>query len=142
MPMEFINQNILLIGIVVISGLGLLWPLVFRPVGKAVNPGEATLLINREDARVLDGREASEFAAGHIPEAINIPGGKLLDRLHEIEKYKDKPLIVCCAAGMRSNKACRELKEKGFTQLHNLAGGVDAWLAASYPLQKSGGKKK
>ncbi|MDX9943874.1 MAG: rhodanese-like domain-containing protein [Azonexus sp.] len=139
--MEFINQNILLVSIVIISGLGLLWPLVFRPVGKAVNPGEATLLINREDARVLDVREVSEFTAGHIPEAINIPGGKLLDRLHEIEKFKDKPLIVCCAAGMRSNKACRELKDKGFTQLYNLAGGVDAWLAASYPLQK-GGKKK
>lgn len=141
MPMEFINQNILLVSIVIISGLGLLWPLVFRPVGKAVNPGEATLLINREDARVLDVREVSRFTAGHIPEAINIPGGKLLDRLHEIEKFKDKPLIVCCAAGMRSNKACRELKDKGFTQLYNLAGGVDAWLAASYPLQK-GGKKK
>lgn len=141
MPMDFINQNILLVSIVIISGLGLLWPMFFRPVGTAVNPGEATLLINREDARVLDVRESSEFAGGHIPDAINIPGGKLLDRLHEIEKHKDKPLIVCCAAGMRSNKACRELKQKGFEKLYNLSGGVDAWSAASYPLHK-GSKKK
>ena len=141
MPMDFINQNILLIAIVITSGLGLLWPMFFRPVGTAVNPGEATLLINREDAHILDVREASEFVAGHIPEAINIPGGKLSERLHEIEKYKDKPLIVCCAAGMRSNKACRDLKQNGFEKLYNLSGGVDAWVAASYPLKKGGRKK-
>jgi len=141
MPMDFINQNILLVSIIIISGLGLLWPMFFRPVGKAVSPGEATLLINREDARVLDVRESGEFAGGHIPDAINIPVAKVVERMHEIEKFKDKPLIVCCAAGMRSNKACRDLKQKGFDKLYNLAGGVDAWNAASYPLHK-GNKKK
>lgn len=141
MPMEFINQNILLIAIVAVSGLGLLWPLLFRPVGNVVNPGEATLLINREDARVLDVREAAEFAAGHIPDAIGIPVGKLGERLSELEKFKDKPLIVCCAAGMRSNKACAELKKAGFEKLYNLSGGIDAWVAASYPLHKAGKKK-
>ncbi len=140
MPMEFINQNILLIGIVVVSGLGLLWPLLFRPVGKAVNPGEATLLINREEAAVLDVREPAEFAAGHIPEALNIPVAKLDERLGELEKYREKPLIVCCAAGMRSNKACAELKKQGFAHLNNLSGGVDAWVAAGYPLKKAGRK--
>jgi len=140
MPMEFINQNILLIGIVVVSGLGLLWPLLFRPVGKAVNPGEATLLINREEAAVLDVREPAEFAAGHIPEALNIPVAKLGERLGELEKYREKPLIVCCAAGMRSNKACAELKKQGFAHLNNLSGGVDAWVAAGYPLKKAGRK--
>ena len=134
--MDFINQNILLIGIVVVSGLGLLWPLLFRPVGQAVSPGEATLLINREDARVLDVREADEFAGGHIPDALNIPVGKLADRIGELEKHKDKPLVVCCASGMRSNKACRDLKQQGFSRLYNLAGGVDAWAGASYPLKK------
>jgi rhodanese-related sulfurtransferase len=139
--MEFINQNVLLVSIVVISGLGLLWPLFFRPVGKQLSPGEATLLINREDARVIDVREASEFANGHIPEAINIPVGKLNERMHEIEKFKAQPIIVCCAAGMRSNKACRDLKQNGFEKLHSLSGGVDAWLAANYPVKKGGRKK-
>jgi rhodanese-related sulfurtransferase len=141
MPMDFINQNVLLIAIVVVSGLGLLWPLFFRPVGKQLSPAEATLLINREDARVIDVREASEFSNGHIPEAINIPAGKLGERMHEIEKFKAQPVIVCCAAGMRSNKACRDLKDSGFENLHSLAGGVDAWVAASYPLKKAGRKK-
>ena len=47
MPMEFINQNVLLIGLVVVSGLSLVWQLVSRPTGNSVSPVEATLLINR-----------------------------------------------------------------------------------------------
>ena len=136
MPMEFINQNILLISIVVVSGLGLLWPMFARPSGNSVNPGEATLLINREDAIVVDVREADEFAGGHLPDARNIPGSKLAERISEIDKYKDKPVIVCCATGMRSNKACAELKKNGFSRINNLAGGVDAWVGAGYPIKK------
>ena len=136
MPMEFINQNILLISIVVVSGLGLLWPMFARPSGNSVNPGEATLLINREDAIVVDVREADEFAGGHLPDARNIPGSKLAERISEIEKYKDKPVIVCCATGMRSNKACADLKKNGFSRINNLAGGVDAWVGAGYPIKK------
>ncbi|PKO89094.1 MAG: rhodanese-like domain-containing protein [Betaproteobacteria bacterium HGW-Betaproteobacteria-12] len=136
MPMEFINQNILLISIIVVSALGLLWPLIFRPAGNALNPVEATQLINREDAYILDVREVDEFAGGHLPEARNIPASKLTDRIKELEKYKDKPVLVCCAAGMRSNKACAELQKNGFSKIHSLAGGVDAWLAAGYPVKK------
>ncbi|MBS1143549.1 MAG: Rhodanese-like protein [Proteobacteria bacterium] len=141
MPMEFINQNILLISLVVVSGLSLLWPVLMRPSGNSVGPVEATQLINREDAHILDVREADEFAAGHLPEAKNIPVSKLAERLGELEKFKDKPVIVCCASGMRSNKACGELKKQGFEKLYNLAGGVDAWVGAGYPVKK-GGKNK
>jgi len=141
MPMEFINQNILLVGLVAVSGLSLLWPLLARPSGNSVNPAEATLLINREDASILDVREADEFAAGHLPEAKNIPASKLAERIGELERFKDKPIIVCCASGMRSNKACAELEKHGFAKLHNLAGGVDAWVGAGYPVKK-GSKNK
>lgn len=136
MPMEFLNQNILLISIVIVSGLGLIWPMFARGAGNSVNPGEATLLINREDAQVIDVREADEFAAGHLPEAKNLPLSKLADRAGEIEKLKDKAVIVCCASGMRSIKACGELKKLGFAKLYNLAGGVDAWVGAGYPIKK------
>lgn len=141
MPMEFINQNILLISLVVVSGLSLLWPAFARPSGNSVSPAAATQLINREDARILDVREADEFAGGHMPEAINIPAGKLAERVAELEKFKGKPVIVCCATGMRSSKASGELKKHGFEKLYNLAGGVDAWVGAGYPIKK-GSKKK
>lgn len=135
-PMDFITQNALLITLVVFSGLGLIWPMLAGSAGNQVNPGEATLLINREDAHVIDVREVSEFSAGHVPEARNIPLSKLAERAGEIEKFKDKPVIVCCASGMRSGKACNELKKLGFTRLHNLAGGIDAWSSAGYPVKK------
>ncbi|MBS1142026.1 MAG: Rhodanese-like protein [Proteobacteria bacterium] len=141
MPMEFINQNVLLISLVVVSGISLLWPMFARPSGNSVSPAEATQLINREDAHIVDVRESDEFAAGHLPEAKNIPVAKLADRIAELEKFKDKPIIICCASGMRSNKACSELKKLGFEKLHNLAGGVDAWVGAGYPIKK-GSKNK
>jgi rhodanese-related sulfurtransferase len=136
MPMEFINQNILLIAVVVTSGLGLLWPLLAGSSGKGLNPVAATQLINREDAYIIDVREADEFAGGHLPEARNIPLGKLGERIGELEKFKDRALLVCCAAGVRSEKACRELRKSGFSKMHSLAGGVDAWVAAGYPVKK------
>src|SRR5574343_747051 len=141
MPMEFINQNILLISLVVVSGLSLLWPLLARPAGNSVGPVEATQLINREDAHIVDVREADEFAAGHLPEAKNIPVAKLAERIAELEKFKDKAIIVCCASGMRSNKACAERKKQGFEKLFNLTGGIDAWVGAGYPVKK-GSKAK
>jgi len=134
--MEFINQNILLIAVVVVSGLGLLWPMLMGGAKNQVSPAEATLLINREDAHVIDVREVDEFAGGHLPEARNVPLAKLADRSSEIEKFKDKPVIVCCASGMRSGKACGELGKLGFAKVHNLAGGVDAWVSAGYPVKK------
>jgi rhodanese-related sulfurtransferase len=141
MLMEFVNQNILLVSLVAVSGASLLWPLLARPAGNAVSPGEATQLINREDAHVVDVREVDEFAAGHLPDAVNIPVSKLAERIGELEKFKEKPVIICCASGMRSNKACGDLKKHGFAKLYNLSGGVDAWVGAGYPIKK-GGKKK
>jgi rhodanese-related sulfurtransferase len=141
MPMDFINQNILLLGLVVVSGLSLLWPMLAGQSGNSVNPAEATLLINREDAQILDVREADEFAAGHLPEAKNIPASKLAERIGELEKFKDKPLIICCAAGMRSAKGCGELGKLGFAKVYSLAGGVDAWVGAGYPVKKGNRNK-
>ena len=140
-PMEFVNQNILLIGVVVTSALALVWPMVMGAGGSAVSPAEATLLINREDAHIVDVREASEFADGHMPDAHHAPLSKLDDHLAQFEKFKDKPLIVCCATGMRSNRACRTLAKQGFTKVHNLAGGMDAWVGAGYPIKKGGRSK-
>ncbi|HQR59171.1 MAG TPA: rhodanese-like domain-containing protein [Azonexus sp.] len=134
--MDFIYQNILLIALVVVSGVALILPMLMGSGANDVNPAAATLLINREDAQVIDVREADEFAAGHLPEAKNVPLAKLADRISEIERFKDKPVIVCCASGMRSGKACGELRKLGFAKIHNLSGGIDAWVGAGYPVKK------
>lgn len=136
MIIEFLQQNILLVAVAAFSAAGLVWP-VLRPSGaKTVSPNEATMLINREDAIVLDVRETSEFANGHLPEARNIPLAKLKERVGEIENFKERPLILCCASGVRSATACGDLKKLGFNKLQNLSGGIDAWRAAGLPLKK------
>lgn len=139
--MEFIQQNIYLVAIAVFSGAMLL-STTFRRTGGAnsLSPTQATLLINREDAQVIDVREPAEYAAGHLPESRNIPAGELLDRIGEIEKLKDSPLIVICQSGVRSASACPKLGKLGFTRVNSLDGGIEAWVQAGMPIKK-GAKK-
>lgn len=136
MPIEFLQKNILLVAVAVVSGVMILWPLLRRSGAKDVSAGDATLLINRENALVLDVRAPGEFAAGHLPEAINIPADKLAERIGELEKYKGRPLIVNCQTGMRSGSACGTLRKNGFAQVFNLAGGIGEWQKAGMPLRK------
>lgn len=139
--MEFLNQNILLVSLVVVSGLGLLWPMLAGAKANELSPVLATQLINKEDAQIIDVRDADEFAGGHLPNAKNIPLAKLAERVGEIEKFKEQAILVCCAAGMRSAKGCGELEKLGFTKVNSLQGGVDAWVAAGYPIKKGQSKK-
>jgi rhodanese-related sulfurtransferase len=92
-------------------------------------------LIN-DDALVLDVREDKEWAEGHIPNAKHIPLGQLSKRISELDKYKDKPIVVSCRSGHRSATACRTLKKDGFEQTHNLMGGIIAWENANLPVTK------
>jgi len=135
---EFITNNALLIGLAVGSGLMLIWPMLRGGAGGAANlaPAEAVILINRNNVLVLDVREDAEFASGHITDAKHIPLAKLAERIKELEKFKDKPILVNCQAGVRSLKACDILRKHEFTKLHNLQGGLNAWIAAKLPVVK------
>ena len=82
-------------------------------------------------------RDDSEFSGGHIAEAFHIPLSSLNDRLAELKKYKNKPILVNCQRGMRSAKACAILHKAEFTQVHNLDGGLLAWVAAKLPVVKT-----
>ena len=136
MPIDFLKQNILLIALVATSGGMLLWPLIFRSGAKSVSAAEATMLINREEAVVLDVRSAAEFADGHIPGAINVPAERVADKLAELESYRSKPVIVTCQSGVRAGGACSKLKKGGFERLYELSGGVGSWKQAGLPVKK------
>lgn len=139
--MEFIQQNLILVSAAVISGCLLLLLSVRRPDTKnVVNPTQATMLINREDAVVIDVRETSEYVEGHLPESRNIPLGQLEQRLGDLEKRKEAPVILVCQNGGRSAEACKKLEALGFSRVHNLEGGVAGWRSAGLPLKK--GSKK
>jgi rhodanese-related sulfurtransferase len=103
---------------------------------QSVQPQEATLLINHEDAIVLDVREDSEFVQGHIINSLHIPLSGLSDKIKRLEKYRDRPIILSCASGSRSATAYHRLKKLGFEKVYNLRGGLMAWQSASFPLAK------
>lgn len=136
--LEFITQNALLIGLAFGSGVMLLWPMLGRGAAGVPNisPAEAVLLMNRAKPLVLDVRDEAEFAAGHIQGAKHIPLAELANRIKDIEKFKEKPVLVHCQRGMRSKTACTILKAQGFTQLNQLHGGLDAWQEAKLPTTK------
>lgn len=141
--LDFILQNIYLVVIAVVSG-GMLLVLSVRGGGgggrHAVNSTQATMLINRENAEVVDVREPDEYAAGHLPESRNIPVARLEERVGELDKLKDTPLILVCQTGNRSGGNCGKLEKLGFAKVHSLEGGINAWRAAGLPLKKGSRK--
>ncbi|MDR2112234.1 MAG: rhodanese-like domain-containing protein [Candidatus Accumulibacter sp.] len=139
--MEFIRQNILLIFLALGSGLAWL-VLTMRGAGgrTGLTPTQATLLINRENAQVIDLRGSEDYAGGHLPESRNIPLEQLEARAGDLDKLKDTQLILVCQNGTRSANACRQLEKLGFGRVNNLAGGISGWRAAGLPVRK--GTKK
>lgn len=88
-------------------------------IGGGNTPDLASLA--KEGAIIVDVRSKSEFASGHIKGAINIPVDQLSKNLNQL-KDKNKPIITCCASGMRSASAKSILKSNGFTNVHNGGG--------------------
>jgi rhodanese-related sulfurtransferase len=136
--MQFIQDNLLIIGLILVSGGMLLWPIIGRNFlgRKQVDAQEAVLKMNHENAIVVDVREDKEVALGRIPHAKHIPLGQLKARLGELDKFKTKPLIIACRSGHRSAGACGILTQNGFTDVYNLAGGMIAWEQANLPVEK------
>jgi rhodanese-related sulfurtransferase len=136
---RFFSDNVLLIGLFIGSGLMLLWPMLKRGVGgvSSATPAEAVILINRSNAVVIDVRDDAEFASGHINDARHIPLYQLAERAKELQKFKDKPILLNCQTGARSAKAGDILRKSGFTQVHNLQGGLNAWIQAKLPVVKA-----
>ncbi|MCL2656585.1 MAG: rhodanese-like domain-containing protein [Betaproteobacteria bacterium] len=134
--MEFIKQNIFLVVLAVVSGGMLLAELLRGRGGSGLSPVEATMLINRENAIVVDVREAAEFATGHIPNARNIPLAELEKRIGELAKFKNKPIVLVCQSGMRSSRALATLVKAGFEKVQNLGGGIAGWQKNGHPLIK------
>jgi rhodanese-related sulfurtransferase len=134
--LEFLQKNILLVAAAVGSGAMLLWPMLRGAGGASVNTLQATQLMNRENALVLDVRDAASYASGHILGARNVPLADLEKRIGELDKFKARPVIVMCEVGNSSARAVRLLKSKGFAQALNLSGGFRAWLQGGLPVEK------
>ena len=101
-----------------------------------LTPAGAIQLINNEDVVLLDVREPAETSVGKIMKAIQIPVGSVGQRVGELDKHKNKNVIVYCKTGARSGLACRELNKAGFEKVYNLSGGITAWQEAHLPISR------
>ncbi|MFZ2960844.1 MAG: rhodanese-like domain-containing protein [Candidatus Ozemobacteraceae bacterium] len=113
---------------------------IFFPKGVTMNVPDLKKKWNPEvkakgETILVDVREPAEFAAGHVPGAINIPLGQIETRSDELKS--GKTLFVICQAGGRSAKACGILGPK-FPEkvVINVAGGTGAWIGAGFPVEK------
>lgn len=77
---------------------------------------------------LLDVREEWEYELGHLPGSVLLPLGQLsADELEALDLPPDRPIVAICHHGVRSRMAMQLLAHHGFTQVHDLIGGTDAW---------------
>jgi len=111
------------------------------PASGTVAPGDLAALVREGKAPViLDVRSPEEYAAGHIPGAINIPQNELSGRLAEVPAARSDEIVVHCQAGRRAAAAEEILGKAGYTGVRDLRGHMNAWLEAGLPVERSAGR--
>ncbi len=133
---EFSTNHIMLVAALLVVITLLMKSLIDGRGINAIKPLKAVELINRNDAVVLDVRMDDEFKTGHILNSKHIPLGLLGNQIKELEKHRDKPIVISCRSGNRARTASAVLRRAGFDQLYVLDGGINAWQNASLPLQR------
>lgn len=102
--------------------------------GAALAPASFQQAMRAPGAQVIDVRTPEEFASGHLDGAVNLDwtGGVLEQRMAELDK--DAPALLYCASGRRSAEAAKALRDAGFSNVSDLAGGIGAWRSSGLPV--------
>ena len=132
---EFIGNHLILVGMFAVLLIAFTINEGKRG-GATVTISSLVTMINREDAMVLDIRDSKDFSQGHIIDAINIPYSSFEQRSGELEKHKDKPLVVVCKMGQHAGASGKLLAAEGFTDINRLGGGMMEWQNMQLPLVK------
>lgn len=133
---EFIAQHLFL----VVAFVGLTVFVIVSFVGRftrgyrEVTPAELTMLINRENALVVDLSALAEFEKAHIPGSRHVALSQFDPENKDLAKVKDKPVVLVCRNGMTSGGAAKRLVKAGFARAHVLGGGIFEWHKAELPL--------
>lgn len=107
-----------------------------RKAGPQLSPQQVSMLINKDDALVLDVRPSKEYQTGHIVDAINIPFNEVGQRSAQLDKYRGRPLVLVCKMGQHSGSIAKQLKERGFDPVYRLRGGMMEWASSQMPTVK------
>lgn len=136
---DFVINNYILSGLFAALLVALIYTTVASQLSslKELSTHEATLLMNKEDAYILDIRPVTEFKKGHILGSKQIKA-ELVTKgdFTALEKNKDKPIIVVCAMGMTSKRTATQMLKAGFAHVVTLKGGINAWQGANLPITK------
>ena len=136
---EFVTNHYILSGLFAALLAALIYTTVASQLSslKELSTHEATLLMNKEDAYILDIRPVVEFKKGHILGSKQIKA-ELVTKgdFATLEKSKGKPIIVVCAMGMTSKRTASQMLKAGFENVVTLKGGINAWQGANLPITK------
>ncbi|CCQ09955.1 FIG136845: Rhodanese-related sulfurtransferase [Pseudoalteromonas luteoviolacea B = ATCC 29581] len=104
---------------------------------RQINTQQLTLLVNRQDGKVVDIRAQKEFNAGHIAGAVHVNAEKAkVGELPGLENHKNKPIILVCNAGITASAVADKCLKAGFDQVYVLSGGMGTWQSAGLPTTK------
>ncbi len=133
--LEFVGNHLLLVSGLFLSFFVLVFTELRRKAAGIVNlePQDAVKLINA-DAVVVDLRSADAFSRGHIVNAKNIPHDELDADMEKLTRFKSKPVVAVCDAGMTSSRVVNRLRKAGIDNVYGLRGGLNAWTQANLPL--------
>ena len=132
--LSFILDNVLLLTVIVLTIVALLLPAFMqRRYGPQITPQEATKLINKEHAQVIDVRKPADFKRGHVTGAVNLPSDQIQNNLNRLDRAR--PVILMDNMGSASRTAAKLLRGVGFSEVYVLEGGIVSWTKENLPLE-------
>ena len=129
---EFLAQQWILVA-ALLAAAGMLVFHETRKSGPSLSPQQAINLVNAEQGLFIDLRDAGDFKQGHIVEALHIPAAKLPERIAELDKYREKPVVLVCKMGQQAGVAGKQLRAAGFDKVYKMAGGMLEWSNLQLP---------
>jgi len=135
---EFIANHVMLalaFAAIIVALLGTEVAKLFRGY-KELTPSGLTLLINRQDALLVDLSSNQDYERGHVAGAKHVPLSQFDPENKDLAKVKDLPVAVYCKNGTTSAQAAARLVKAGFKQVYWLGGGLAAWQQADLPTAK------
>lgn len=139
-PASFLRRPAAQLGILAVAALVIILLIIGANSGSGrlaatISTQDAYALYQKGDTFFLDVREPDEWNEYHAPNTTLIPLGQLAARVGEIPVAKDKPIVVVCRSGNRSDEGRDILKQAGFTNVTSMDGGLKTWRDLGYPIE-------